>query len=211
MEHVDALADHVLDLDRQVILQGLQRLGAEGVHVIDLEVLGVAHHDPDRHALDHLGELGGLGIGPDLLGHDAPGEHGIDVVALGVVDGRDQEIEGLRADLDQRLVRQVLRIGDDPALVRGVLVEDVDAGADEVVGVDVDDLFQLLDRAQRRLVRIGDAEVLQVADHDVDRHILDHLAEVRVRKSASPLGRSLLLLRCSFLLLHGSLYFPLSL
>jgi hypothetical protein len=84
------------------------------------------------------------------------------IVALGVEDRRDQEIEGLGPDPDERLVGQVLRVGEDPALKRRVLVEDVDAGADQIVSLEFGGILELRQRGKRRLVGVDDLEVLQI-------------------------------------------------
>ncbi len=186
VEDVDAGADELVGLERQIIFEPGERLGRDLVEIGDLEVFRIAHHHAHRHALDHLVELRGLGLGLDLLGDHAPGHHGVCVGARLVVDRGDQEIEGLGPQLDPRRMRQVAGVGEDAALMRRVRVEDVEAGADEIVGVDIRGALQPPERVDRRLVGVDDAELLQLADHDVDRHAVDHPAEGGVAESAIP-------------------------
>ena len=53
VEHVDRVADHLVDLDRQVRLEPLERLLGLRVHVLDLQVEVGVHH-VDRRVVDHL-------------------------------------------------------------------------------------------------------------------------------------------------------------
>ena len=136
MEDIDARADDVVRLHRQQVLEGLEGLDAGLVGVVDGEVFQIQGQDVDRHLLDHLHQPRRFRVGLDLLGDHAPGQHGGGVVALLVANGGDQQIEDLVADLDLGVVRQVPGIAQDAALVLRVLVKDVDARAQKIVGLD---------------------------------------------------------------------------
>jgi hypothetical protein len=132
VEDIDGLAQHLIGRYRQEALDRAQGIDAGFVDVVDFEVDRLAGHDVDRHVVDHLYQPRRVGIGLDLLGDDAPRHHQRDVVTALVANGSNQQVERLGTDLDQRVVRQVFRIRQELVLVGGVLVEHVDARADEV-------------------------------------------------------------------------------
>lgn len=66
----------------------------------------------------------------ELLDDHLPGEHRTRVAAVRAVHRGDEQGQRLGADLDARAVREVAWIGQHPALVRRVLVEDVDGATD---------------------------------------------------------------------------------
>ena len=126
VEDVDANAQDLVGLARQQVLDRLQGVDAGLVDVDDLQRLGVGHHDVDRHVVDH--RLQAL-----ALGDDRPRQQQVLHRAVGAVQGGDIELKQVRSEADDRLVRQVRRVGQQLALVRRILVEYVDALADDVV------------------------------------------------------------------------------
>lgn len=54
VEDIDARAHDLVRLHRQQVLEGLERLDADLVGVIDREVLQIQGQDVDRHLFDHL-------------------------------------------------------------------------------------------------------------------------------------------------------------
>ena len=175
VEDVDAGADDVVGLHRQYVLQLLQGGDAGLVGVVDLEIFQITGEHVDGHVLDHLGQARRLGVELELLGDHAPGEHGRHVVAVRVHDRRDQQVKVFPADLDDGRVGQVCGIGEQLALMGRVLVEDVDAGADDVIGLHRQHVLQLLQGGDAGLVGVGNLEFVQIAYQDVDGHVLDHL------------------------------------
>ncbi len=96
-----------------------------------------------------LAGLQDLALGLQLLGDQLPGHHRAEVFLVLVVDRRDQQVGRLGADLDVGPHRQVLVVREDLPLVGGVLVEDVDARAQGVLGLDRQVPLELPKRRQR--------------------------------------------------------------
>ena len=177
VEDVDALAKQLIGRYRQQMLQLPQCIYACGVDVVDLELFRVAGQHVNRHVVDHLQKPGAIGVGLYLLSDNRPGQHRPHVGAGFVADGGDQQVQCLRTDVDKRLVRQVLRVRQDVALVRRDLVEHVDRMADHVVDFDRQMRFQRAQGVGRELVHVVDFEVDGVAHHHAHRHVLHHLVE----------------------------------
>ena len=82
----------------------------------------------------------------------------------------------LGADPDQGPVRQVLGVGQEPPLVLGVLVEDVDRLADHLLGLAPAGTASIrLSSFDRRRVHVPDLQVA-VGEHHVRRGVLEHPA-----------------------------------
>ena len=110
-----------------------------------------------------------------LVGDDRPGGHGAHELAVGVEDWADEEVEDLGADLNLRGDRQcVLPVGEDALLVCGVLVEDVDRAADDVVGLAREMLLDGPQGLERAAVHVLDDHV-RSGEHHVRRSVLHHL------------------------------------
>ncbi|MGY4417903.1 hypothetical protein ACVWY2_000328 [Bradyrhizobium sp. JR6.1] len=172
VEDVERVAEDLVRRHREQVLHGVERLEAGLVDVGDVEV-GIAHHDVDRHVVEHLQQPLGLGFKPRLLGRELPGQHRSAVAAARIGHRRHGEIERLAADGDARLVRQVLRIGQEPALMLRVLVKDVDRLSDQRVDFHRQNMLDLFQILPRRLVDVGDLEIVQLAEHDTDRHVVE--------------------------------------
>ena len=69
----------------------------------------------------------------NFLSDVGPGHHGAEVITLRVVDRADQQVELLVAKIYDRLVREILMIGQYATLVCGVLVENIDVAAHDLV------------------------------------------------------------------------------
>ncbi|MND93653.1 hypothetical protein D3C80_858450 [compost metagenome] len=178
VEDVDGLTQHLVDRHGQKMLQRAQGLDGAAVHIGQAQVFRLAHHDVQRHVVEHLQQALVVALGLDLLGLQRPGRHGGDVAALVVQHGADQQVQVLAADLDGGPVGQVARVGQHSALMGRGLVEDVDRGADQIIRADRQDMLDRPQRRERGLVGVGDLEVDQVADHDVDRRVVQQLLEV---------------------------------
>ena len=74
-------------------------------------------------------------------------------------------------------MRQVGWVAQQLALMARVLVEHIDRLAEQSVGRDRQVLFDALQGLEAGLVGVVDAEVLEVAGHHVDRHLVDHFQE----------------------------------
>ena len=178
VEDVDGLAEHLIDRYRQQVLKRAQGLDGATVHIGQAQLFRFAQHDVQRHIVQHLQQalVVALGLHPFRL--QRPGGHGGHIAPLNVQHGADQQIQELAADLDGGAVGEVARIGQHPALMGRGLVEDVDRGADQIVGPDRQDVLDRAQRRQRGLVGVDDLEVDQVADHDVERGVFQQLLEV---------------------------------
>jgi len=88
-----------------------------------------------------------------------------------------EQIKQLIAERDRCLMRQIFRIGQEPTLVRRILVENVDRLTEELVGFDRQKMLELSQRLQARPIDERDLEGGRVAGHDVDRHAVEHLSE----------------------------------
>ena len=116
------------------------------------------------------------GVQP-LLGHVAPFENVADVIVVGVKGAVDQERDLEIADGDLGIDRQARGVGEQLALMRGVLVKRVDASADDLVGVETrpdraERRFVLLEQLAGRLVDISYHEV-PIDHHDGGRDLVD--------------------------------------
>ena len=114
-----------------------------------------------------------FGLDARLFRDDFPGQHRTDIAAL-FVERADQEVQDLTANLDFCLMRQIAGIREQFSLVFGVLVKDVDALTDNVLGLTGEDMLNPLQALDRGFVHIGDCEILEIADHDRDGHIVHH-------------------------------------
>lgn len=119
-----------------------------------------------RDRVDHAFHIVGHG---DPRSHNRPAQHRAQIGAVLIRDRGDFQIQGFLAQADISLVEQVARIGQHLTLVRRVLMEDVDAGADQLIGVDRQLVFDRADRVDRRLIGVVDLEVFEVGRHHVDR------------------------------------------
>ena len=72
--------------------------------------------------------------------------HGADIAAVIGHDRRSLQVQNFRTEFDTRIVRQVLRVGQDSALMLWVPMEDINAGADQIVGLDRQQVFDLADQ-----------------------------------------------------------------
>jgi hypothetical protein len=157
------------------MLKGPQRVEAGLVGVGDREVRGVGHQHVDRHVVDHGPQPRCIGVRLDLPGDYAPGQHRGDVFAIAIKDRRDQQVEGLAAQGDVGLVRQIFRIGQKPALMLGGFVEYIDALALQILCLAGEQMFQRFKGLYAGLVDVVDREIFQIQRHHVDRHAVDHL------------------------------------
>jgi hypothetical protein len=101
--------------------------------------------------------------------HDRPAQHRAGVVAALVGQPGDPQVERFRTELDLSRMRQVLGIADDAALMRRVLVEDVERVAEDLVRRHRKQVLHGVERLEAGLVDVGDVEI-GIAHHDVDRH-----------------------------------------
>ena len=83
-----------------------------------------------------FGRLLDLAFDFQLLGDQFPGDHRAEVVLVLVVDGGDQQVGRLGADVDVGPDGQVLGVAEDLPLMGRVLVEDVDARTQDVLRLD---------------------------------------------------------------------------
>ena len=91
-----------------------------------------------------------------LFGDQFPGDHRAQIVLVPVVNGRDQQVGCLRPDVDVGANGQILGVAEQLALMRRVLVEDVDARPQHVLRRDGQVPFDLLQRGKRGGVHVGD-------------------------------------------------------
>ena len=85
-------------------------------------------------------------------------------------------------------MRQIFRIGKQPALVCRVLVKDVDALAQQFVNLAGQKMLEGLEGVDARLVDVVDRQILGVRDHDVDRHVVQHLVKAIGGKAVCFIG-----------------------
>jgi hypothetical protein len=123
--------------------------------------------------LRRIGEL----LGANPVGDQRPRRHRTDVDAVGVSDRRGVQLHDLVADVDLCAVRQeTVGIAEQPTLVRGLLVEDVDRPTDDLVGAARQQVLDAAQRPQRRRVHVPDHQI-GVAEHRVGRRVLDHRSD----------------------------------
>ncbi len=97
VENIDALSDEVVRLSGKVLLELFEGIDTGLVCVGDGEIRRIGQKDVDRHLVDHLDKAFGFIIGLYLGGHEAPDKAGCGIVALGVADCGDFQIENLVA------------------------------------------------------------------------------------------------------------------
>ena len=114
-----------------------------------------------------------------LVGDQLPGDHGAEVILVLVVNGGDEQVGDLGADLDIGPHRQVLVVGQDLALVGRVLVEDVDRRAQGVLGLDGQVPLELAQSGQRGGVDVDDLQVAVGHEH-VRGRVLQHRRQPRL-------------------------------
>ena len=175
VEYIDALTFELIRTYRQEMLQRPQGLDTRLVEIFDFEILGVGHHHVDGHFIKHLEQLTGLVLLLHLRRHDAPGEHGADIVAAPVMECRDEEVQPFATHINPGLVGQVAGIGQQLALMRRILVENIDRLAKHLIGLDRKHVLEFLQRFGRRLVEVINRKIIEITGHDTDRHVLDHL------------------------------------
>ena len=175
MEDIDALPHELVRLAGQEAFDAAERLDARPIKIIDLEINRIAHDHVDRHVLDHVLQLTDVPVRLDLFGHDIPGQHRADIIALIIQDRCHQKIEIFVAELNDCRMRQILRVGQQLALVFRVLVEDIDALPHELVRLAGQEMLELLQGPDTGGVGIDDPKIIQVAHDHIDRHAIDHL------------------------------------
>jgi hypothetical protein len=63
-------------------------------------------------------------------------------------------------------------------------VKDVDRGSNQLIRPDRQHMLNPAHGLQRRIIDIGDLKIVQFAQHDVDRHVFDHLTKGGIRQIA---------------------------
>lgn len=143
MKDVDARAQGVLGLDRQVSLELLQGGERGGIDVDELQV-HVGQEDVRGRVLQHRREARLLGLGPTAMANVLP----VDDVPEDIVPRPIHAVNaGPERDVPERelgLVRQRGRVPKDALHAPLVLVEAVDRAADDIVDVDVEGVADLV-------------------------------------------------------------------
>lgn len=111
-----------------------------------------------------------------LLCDHRPVDHRPDVAAGVVGDGRDMQLEGLRAHPDVRLMRQIFRVRQEHPDPARFLVEDVDALAEHLRRAHWQVALEQLHEVDGRLVHVGQIQV-GVRHHDVHVRVVDHVPD----------------------------------
>ena len=131
------------------------------------------------------------------LGDVIPLENVAVIYAILVVGGAHAKRKGKRAHHDVGAVREVGGIGQQAALMRRVLVEHVDAGADHVFRIEIPgQLLEMLavlgQKGLGGLVHVGDLEI-PVDQHGRVRNDVESLAQLLVELARLSIraGRSL--------------------
>ena len=179
MKDVETLTEEFVRLAGQQMFQRGQGLDAGLVDVVDREIGRIQRHHVERHFVQHLHQPGGLLVCLNLLRDDAPGQHGLDIVALRIGDGGHQQIENLVSQLDVGLKGQVGRIPEQVALMLGLGMKDIDALAKQIVGLAGEQMFQWRQGLNAGCVDEIDGEIVQIQRHHIYRHVVDHLAVCR--------------------------------
>ncbi|TAI65572.1 hypothetical protein [Bradyrhizobium sp. Leo170] len=171
VKDIEGFSENLVRRHREQVLDGVERLQAGLVDVGD-PAIGIAHHDVDGHVVEHLQLPFGLGLELRLFSRQFPGQHRSGVAAAAVHHRGHREVEGLAADRDARLVRQILRIGEQPALALRFFMEDVDRLAEQGVDLHRQHMLDLLEILPGGFVEVDDLEIGQLADHHADRHVI---------------------------------------
>ena len=177
VEDIDAGADNIVDIKSGIHrLQGIAVIAHQGVgrpvH-IGHHKIAINHHDRGHGIVHRRLQTRDLYFVSALFGHIEPFQRVTDVIAFVVNLRRDVDIEDQLAHVNIRGVRQIGRIGQHATLVRRVLVENVDAGANNIFDIEagVDARQRIAVTAQQLACCIVDIGHHQVTvDHHDRRH-----------------------------------------
>lgn len=108
------------------------------------------------------------------LRHDGPGQHRPKIGAIACRDCRNLEVQHFRPQIDAGVVRQVGGVGEDTALMLGVPVKNVNGRAQQLLGLDRQQVLDRADECLRGLIDVVDGERHGIDRHHRNWHLVNH-------------------------------------
>jgi hypothetical protein len=174
VEHVERRAQHLRDLDRQVLLDRAERRLRGLVQIVDFEgVVGIGGHNGDGHAVDHRHEPAGLVLLDGDVGGELDHPHrlagGVEDRIVGCLQPNPPPVPIDPGEFARRVLaaaqprpeggvigaRDVIRVAEHPVMLAHDLVEPVADHRQEVpVGVQNRPIHREFDGGQRSIESI---------------------------------------------------------